>query len=173
MLTTGEWCNPVSNMLHHVQKGLSGDLTQEVWKCWQRFRPASRQMLHRSPAQSHVCRRAAIGTPFQLPHTLRRDTVVVFYPPTTGEIVGMYMRFVGNIRIRVSIPRSLTIIDDIFKSRNPKKFLGCSRISILLKLKIFGLNDKLFGYYFLLILGISWILKRKQKKNGGILQFRL
>jgi len=26
MLTTGEWCNPVRNMLHHVQQGLSGDL---------------------------------------------------------------------------------------------------------------------------------------------------
>ena len=25
MLTTREWCNPVRNMLHHVQKGLSGD----------------------------------------------------------------------------------------------------------------------------------------------------
>ena len=25
MLTTGEWCNPVSNMLHHVLKGLSGN----------------------------------------------------------------------------------------------------------------------------------------------------
>ena len=24
MLTTREWCNAVSNMLHHVQKGLSG-----------------------------------------------------------------------------------------------------------------------------------------------------
>ena len=25
MLTTREWCNPVSNMLHHVQKGLRWD----------------------------------------------------------------------------------------------------------------------------------------------------
>ena len=26
MLTTAEWCNPVSNMSHHVQKALGGDL---------------------------------------------------------------------------------------------------------------------------------------------------
>ena len=26
MLTTGEWCNPVSDMLHHVYKGSSGGL---------------------------------------------------------------------------------------------------------------------------------------------------
>ena len=25
MMTTGDWCNPVSNMLHHVQERLSGD----------------------------------------------------------------------------------------------------------------------------------------------------
>ena len=25
MMIMGEWCNPVSNMLHHVYKGLSGD----------------------------------------------------------------------------------------------------------------------------------------------------
>ena len=26
----GERCNPVSNMMHHVYKGLSGDLAREV-----------------------------------------------------------------------------------------------------------------------------------------------
>ena len=30
MLTTGEWCNLVSNMLHHVYKWLSGDSAREV-----------------------------------------------------------------------------------------------------------------------------------------------
>ena len=29
MLITVEWCTPVSNMLHHVQKVLSGDLARE------------------------------------------------------------------------------------------------------------------------------------------------
>ena len=31
MLTTGKWCNPVSNMLHHVEKWLSEDLAREVY----------------------------------------------------------------------------------------------------------------------------------------------
>ena len=30
MPTAGEWCNPISNMLHHVYKGLSGDLARDV-----------------------------------------------------------------------------------------------------------------------------------------------
>ena len=30
MLTTGEYYNPVSNMLHHVKNGLSGDWAREV-----------------------------------------------------------------------------------------------------------------------------------------------
>ena len=35
MLTTGEWCNLVGNMLHHVKKWLSDDLAREVWECWE------------------------------------------------------------------------------------------------------------------------------------------
>jgi len=30
MLTTEEWFNPISNMLHHVAKWLSGDWAREV-----------------------------------------------------------------------------------------------------------------------------------------------
>ena len=30
MLTTEEWCNTVSNVLHHVQKGWSGDWVREL-----------------------------------------------------------------------------------------------------------------------------------------------
>ena len=30
MLTTGELCNPVSDILYHVYKGLSGDWAREV-----------------------------------------------------------------------------------------------------------------------------------------------
>ena len=29
MLTTEEWCNPVSNMLHHMKEGLSEDWARE------------------------------------------------------------------------------------------------------------------------------------------------
>ena len=32
MLTMGEWCNTVSNMLHHVWQGLSGDWAREAWE---------------------------------------------------------------------------------------------------------------------------------------------
>ena len=30
LLTMGKWCNPVSNMLYYVQKGLNGDWAREV-----------------------------------------------------------------------------------------------------------------------------------------------
>ena len=62
MFTTGNWCNPVSNMLHHVEKGLSGGTTGLGMTAafWAGIPVEVTQEADVFPR----CRRAAIGKPF-------------------------------------------------------------------------------------------------------------
>ena len=82
ILTTGVWCNPVSNMLHHVQKRLSRD-GQE------RFENVG-SVLGWNPGRSYTGGRLKStvvdalpsGDPFS--RLVRKDMVGVFYRPPTG-----------------------------------------------------------------------------------------
>ena len=70
--------------------------------------------------KSHACRRAASGHPFLSPHTTRRDTVSVFYPPPTGERdywdYRPYTGFIRSGKLRIWGSRSLDKLRFWYKS---------------------------------------------------------
>ena len=98
MLTTGEWCKPVSNMYHHIyikdcerighERLENSDIVLGQYPGLFSSSVTSKtsHILEVTQEAGVVPRRArvAIGTPFQSPHAIRRETVGIFYLPFPG-----------------------------------------------------------------------------------------